>query len=354
MVTAASALFAAPASAADAISDGQWYLKFLDVAAAHRVSQGEGVKVGLIDTGVDPSHPDLKGSVVAGGDFRSGMSGDGLTDGHGHGTAMASLIVGHGQIKGIAPKATVVSLKTSDKLGSSATAIGVAVRWAVDHDIKVISISGGHETDDLVLQQAISRAIAKDVVVVASVGNNANDSRVVYPAAYPGVVAVSGLDKTGKFWTGSVSGEAVQLAAPAERISAADLSGRRSVGDGTSNSAALVAGMVALIRSKYPDMRASEVIRRLTSTATDKGGAGRDAQYGFGVPNLVAALTAPVASSEPGGTVSTPAPVSTSRLAAPGAEFPVGIAVTIGVGCLVLVGLGAVLLWVFARRRRSS
>src|SRR5688572_8201921 len=104
VLTAATALFAAPAAAADPISDGQWYLKYLNVAAAHKVSQGEGVKVGLVDTGVDPNHPDLKGSVLAGGDFRSGQSGDGLTDTDGHGTAMASLIVGHGQIKGIAPK----------------------------------------------------------------------------------------------------------------------------------------------------------------------------------------------------------------------------------------------------------
>ena len=94
------------AGAADPVRDAQWHLDFLHVAEAHGHSQGEGVVVGVVDTGVDASHPDLAGGVLPG--FVVGPPGDSLLDIDGHGTAMAGLIMAHGRALGIAPKAKVL------------------------------------------------------------------------------------------------------------------------------------------------------------------------------------------------------------------------------------------------------
>ncbi|WP_254550581.1 S8 family serine peptidase [Catellatospora tritici] len=343
----------APVQAADGISDGQWYLKYLNIAAAQKISQGEGVRVALIDTGVDPNHPDIKGSVEPGIDVSFlPLSDDGLVDEDGHGTSMASLIIGHGRIQGIAPKAKIVSLRYADSASSSPTAMGTAIKWAIDHDIKVISISAAHQDRDLVLEQAVEKAILHDIVIVAAVGNKPRKSTVEYPAAFPGVVAVSGIGVDGKLWADSVTGPEVLLSAPAEAISTASRNNRRVVTDGTSNSTAIVAGMVALVRAKYPTMPAAEVVRRLTGTATDKGPAGRDSMYGFGVPNLVAALSEPYVNS-PGTTkaAATPSAAVPTWIAAPGADFPVRTVLIGGAGCLVVILAVGLAIMVVRRRR---
>src|SRR5262249_48452583 len=103
---------------ADGIRDQQWHLGFLRVAEAHRYSQGAGVVVAVVDTGVDATHPDLTGSILPGADVRPGASGNGQTDTDGHGTAMAGLIVAHGHgpgnsagVLGLAPQAKVLPVR---------------------------------------------------------------------------------------------------------------------------------------------------------------------------------------------------------------------------------------------------
>lgn len=314
VIAALVVLTSTPAAAADRISDGQWYVKSLDLASAHRITQGDGVKVGVIDAGIDPSHPDISGSVVAGADFSRQGPSDGLADFDGHGTSMASLIVGHGQIRGVAPHATIVSLRVSDGFSDSATAVGEALRWAISHDIRIVSISSGYTEDDLVLRQAVQAAVANDIVIVAAIGNKPQAVRVPYPAAYAGVLAVGGTTPAGTLSPISVTGTQIQLTAPSDGISTAYRDKRRVVTTGTSNSTALVAGAVALIRAKYPNLPAAEVIRRLTSTAIDKGPAGRDDQFGYGIVNVTAALLATEVSmtSSTAGTASTKASVPAS------------------------------------------
>ncbi|WP_186315490.1 S8 family serine peptidase [Catellatospora sichuanensis] len=355
LLAAAAPLAATPASAADRISDGQWYVDFLDLDVAHKVSRGDGVRIALIDTGVDARHPDLKGSVVAGADFSREGPGDGLTDTDGHGTSMASLIAGNGQIRGVAPDATIVSIRASNGTSSSATSIGQAVSWAADHDIPVISISSAHDSDDLVLQQAVQAAVAKDIVVVAGAGNTPRSSRVAYPAAYPGVIAVAGVGKKGEHSATSVTGPELALSAPSDMISTAYRDGQRVVATGTSNATALVAGTAALIRSKYPNLPASEVVRLLTETATDKGTPGRDSEFGYGVVNPVRALAdAKAAKPSSQAQPSDSAAAVPTAIAAPGAEIGAGTLLA-----LVLCGVLAVLavvaaIVVFARSRRHK
>lgn len=115
-----------------------------------------------------------------------------------------------------------------------------------------------------------------------------------YPASEPGVIAVGGVDRRGNHAAVSVTGPEIDVVAPAVDIYSTGINGGYRVGTGTSDATAIVAGAAALIRSKYPDLPAQEVAHRLTATAIDKGLPGRDDEYGYGVIDLVAALTADV------------------------------------------------------------
>ena len=171
------------------------------------------------------------------------------------------------------------------------------IEWAIGHGAKILCIASAEPASPS-LKQAIDRAFAADIVVVAGVGNKPLHSTVQYPAGFPGVIAAAGVDKSGDHADVSVTGPEVVLAAPAVDIVS---TGRRGGSDtgyrrgtGTSDATAIIAGAAALVRSKFSNLSAAEVVHRLTATADDKGPPGRDNEYGFGVINLVKALSADV------------------------------------------------------------
>ncbi|MET8263348.1 S8 family serine peptidase [Micromonospora arida] len=282
---------------AERIRDDQWHLRFLNVSRAQAVSQGEGVIVAVPDTGVDP-HPDLRENLLKGTDTVAGGSGDGQQDPNSHGTSMAGLIAAHGRgtssgALGIAPKSKILPIKaaSADNFGE-ADDLAAAVEYAITNSAQVISISsGGASTPRLV--RAIKSALAANIIVVASVGNSPH-SPTAYPASEEGVIAVGGVDRAGQHAAISVTGPNIDVVAPAVDIYSTSYGGKYSKGTGTSSATAIVAGAAALIRSKYPYLPAREVAHRLTATAVDKGPPGRDDEYGYGVIDLVAALTADV------------------------------------------------------------
>ncbi|MEV6527636.1 type VII secretion-associated serine protease mycosin [Longispora sp. NPDC051575] len=276
---------------ADNVRDKQWHLSALRVAEVHGISQGDGVTVAVIDSGVDATHPDLTGNVLAGTDL-TGAAGDGRTDTHGHGTAMASDIAGHGHdngsgVLGLAPKAKILPVRITT--GATGGDIGSGIRWAVDHGAKIINVSRT-SADLSSVREATEYALAKGAIIVAGTGNESS-TNIGAPAKYPGVIAVSGLDKTGAHWTTSNHGPETVLAAPAVDITSARNGNRYAMADGTSDATALVSATAALIWSKYPQLDANNVIHRLINSADDKGKPGRDDQYGFGAVNPYRALT---------------------------------------------------------------
>ncbi|MEV4137113.1 S8 family serine peptidase [Dactylosporangium sp. NPDC049742] len=343
-VTMATLAWPVPASA-DAIRDRQWHLASLGVLDAHRWSLGEGVLVAVTDTGVDDRRGELAGAVIEGREFGEGASGNGKADTDGHGTAMAGLIAGRGLangggVLGIAPKAIILPVQTiHSEFGGSPTNLAAGIEWAVSQGAKVICVAAvtGEYPE---VRVAIERAIKADVVVVAGVGNTPKSKQVGFPAKLPGVVAVAGTDRDGNHAAISATGPEVVLAAPAVDIVSIGAFGKYVVGEGTSDSTAIVAGVVALVRAKFPGLSAAEVVRRLTATATDRGKPGRDEEFGFGIVDPVAALTASVPSVVPS--------VSSS-----GVGVPAGRAGWSGV-VWVVVGGGVLLLCVglLVRRRR--
>jgi subtilisin family serine protease len=262
--------------------------------------------VAVVDGGVDSTHPELAGQVLPGAGFGSDAARDGGRDDDegGHGTAMAGIIAarddGAGDVVvGVAPAAKILPMST----GAEADTVEVAraVRWAVDHGADVVNLSLGSPGPAFRMEaQAIEYALERDVVVVASAGNAApGDLEINSPANIPGVVAVTGSTQRAGFWSGSVTGPEAAIAAPAPgirspvptRVSADGL----DTGAGTSNSAAVVSGVAALLRARFPDLDAANVVNRLIRTAVDAGPPGRDDHFGFGVVDPVAALTADVA-----------------------------------------------------------
>ncbi len=298
------ALGGAPAASADSIRDEQWEHAFLQIAKAHQITKGEGVTVAVVDTGVDGHHPDLIGTVMPEGYDASDMAfGNGWQDEEGHGTGIASIIAGHGHgpsrgdgVLGIAPGVKILTCKAGDSDDGNVDYAADAIEKAVERGANVINVSLGYRAQGSEkLQQAVKSAIDNDVVVVAAVGNTSKlYSRVAAPANYSGVVAVSAIGRDGKISSDSVTGREVVLAAPGVDIMVADLKKGYAVGTGTSASAAIVSGVAALFRAKYPDLNAASVIQRLITTADDKGTKGRDPEYGYGIVNPLKALTADV------------------------------------------------------------
>ncbi|MGY0003364.1 type VII secretion-associated serine protease mycosin [Micromonospora sp. I033] len=298
-LAASSAAPAEPPPSADdskQVRKDQWHLASLRVEEVQQMSQGEGVVVAVPDTGVDP-HPDLQRNLLPGTDVSA--DGDGRKDEDSHGTSMAGLIAAHGNgngggALGVAPRAKILPIRSKLIDGKGDTEeLAESMEWAVAHQADVISISATAGAS-VRLQRAVKSALEADIVVVASVGNRPEDVRVGYPASEPGVLAVGGVRKDGSHAEISVTGPEVDIVAPAVDIYSTSYGGKYSKGTGTSGATAIVAGAAALIRSKYPNLPAQEVAHRLTATAIDKGPPGRDDEYGYGVIDLVAALTADV------------------------------------------------------------
>ncbi|MFJ4596077.1 MULTISPECIES: S8 family serine peptidase [unclassified Kitasatospora] len=381
---------ATPTASADQIRDKQWALKAFEAETkVWTVNQGEGVIVGVVDSGVNPDHQDLTGQVLAGGDF-SGTNTDGRTDGDGHGTGMASLIAGHGHgaqagVMGLAPKAKILPVKVrtdGENQDVQQNGLAEAIRFAVDHGAKVVNMSvGGTSRFDSSAREAVNYAVSKDVVLVAATGNNGDSlSGVQYPAAFPGVVAVAAVDSTGRVWDRSTPGAETTLAAPGVEIyqATAKSSSSYGVGNGTSDATAYVSATAALIRAKYPELSAGQVINRMIRTATppQDGSAVPGSRYGFGVLAPAKALEAdPGVDGEsrenplvgraesrgaagdgvtepPGGEAVVPA--AGAGGAGGGGWFGVGVAVGVALWGVLVGGVVAVVVWVVRVRRRRG
>lgn len=306
-LTGALLLTSAPTASADYVRDQQWVLDVFRMKDTWAQTQGEGVTVAVVDSGVDGSHPDLSGQVLEGKDYTGG--GNAQEDKLGHGTAMASIIAGHGHgsgnssgMMGLAPKAKILPLRTlqekDDKNLDETWA--PAVRYAVDQGAKVINLSFGDEysrtgSDG---REAIAYAQQHDVVVVAATGNEGGG--VADPAALPGVVAVGAVDEEANLWHMSGTGKEVTLTAPGVEIVTANKTRAKGygLGSGTSDATAYVSATAALVRSKYPDLTAGQVINRLIKSASflgHKGLTAPDEEYGYGIirPNKAVTMDIP-------------------------------------------------------------
>ncbi|MEU1835922.1 type VII secretion-associated serine protease mycosin [Micromonospora chersina] len=301
-----------------------WGLTRLDPSAAWRVTKGQGITVAVIDSGVSPAHPLLRGRVLDGEDFNQLPKRAGQCDLVGHGTLIAGIIAGKegtgAPFTGIAPEARILPVRVlaDNKRAfdeSIPAEIGKAIRWAVDHDADVVNLSLV-TLDDPALRAAVDYALGKGVILVAAAGNRQENQQdqPAYPAAYPGVIAVAGVDENGGHVGSSVAGDYVDIAAPGLNIVGPAPQGagyRAEPQGGTSFATAYVSGAAALVRAAHPDITPKEVAFRLTHTA-DNPPDGHNALVGYGVVNPYRAVTSLLGtrSDPPLGAMPAPAPHS--------------------------------------------
>jgi subtilisin family serine protease len=311
--TDAPAAVRAVAGRADVVpGPGEWWFGSWSVQQkVWPLTQGAGVTVAVLDTGVQASLPDLRGVVLSGADVSAGDGAAGSrsasadTDGDigndGHGTAVAALIAGQGYgtgIAGIAPRARILPVKVGNTGADSVAVAAAGIRLAVRRGARVINMSFGGQVPsprscDPVLASAVGDALEHDVVLIAAAGDSDVLPGPMEPAACPGVLAVAGVGPGGSLWPGSTHEPYVAVAAPGEQITFAGLDGRHSTtATGTSFSSALVAGAAALIRSRYPHMPWYQVDQRLIGTAAATGPRVPSDAYGYGVVNLPEAVNA--------------------------------------------------------------
>ncbi|MFE7616864.1 type VII secretion-associated serine protease mycosin [Streptomyces sp. NPDC057496] len=292
-----------------------WSLQRVLLDELWKQSTGKGVRVAVIDTGVDIKNPQLKDAV----DTRSGRNflkkdlkddngnkiargkENGTSDSVGHGTKVAGIIAareakGTG-FTGLAPDATIIPIQQNDAEGNgTADTLATAIHYAAgDARADIINIS--QDTADAVkpadsLRQAVDAALAKGVVIVASAGNDGLDGNVkeTYPASYPGVLAVAASDRNNERAAFSQSSESVGVAAPGVDMISTVPDGGHCSDNGTSFSAPYAAGVAALIKAKHPDWTGKQIVAQIQQTA-ERSIAGRDRLVGWGVVDPVRALT---------------------------------------------------------------
>ncbi len=317
---------------ADEVRSAEWFLSFLEIDKAHKISTGTGISVALTDSGVN-RHQDFINNLANGGDLTTSSQKSYDNDRIGHGTEMAGLIAGHGHgpaegILGIAPASKIIPIKVSDG-PEIRPRLGAGIDLAITLGAKVINVSSAGSISRE-LEESVEFAIKSDLVIVAGSGNDFRMAQIGYPAALPGVLAVGAVDRNGAYASFSTPGKNLGICAPGTDIVTTGPNSSYNIVNGTSAATAIVSGAAALVRAKFPELSAREVIHRLTATATDIGMPGRDEQCGYGVLNIVKALTADVPpldkNAEPGVTPGTtganPGPGSSSAIASDSSDEP--------------------------------
>ncbi|HSK47505.1 MAG TPA: S8 family peptidase, partial [Coriobacteriia bacterium] len=296
-------------TATDTYYPMQWGLERVGAEAAWDVTRGAStVKVAVIDSGVDAGHPELASQVDTANDYDFVDDDAVANDANGHGTHVAGIIAAETDnatgVAGLANESTLLPVRVLDAAGNGDTpAIVNGIRWAADHGARVINMSLAGGDFSQAEYDAVQYARGKNVVVVAAAGNNA-DWPVSYPARYPGVIAVGSIDNADALSYFSNIGAQIDLVAPGEDIlstyplaltSTAFGQNGYEMKSGTSMAAPHVAAAAALVAAKNTSWTPDQIEGTLKTTADDKGPAGRDSAFGWGVvrPDQALAAVAP-------------------------------------------------------------
>jgi thermitase len=250
----------------------------------------------VLDTGVDPTHPDIKDNLIEGWNFVD--KNNDTTDLDGHGTMVASIIAAVANnsigIVGVAPGVNIRPLKVLTSEGGNWVDLDLAILYAVNHGAKIITMSLGGQYSLLgaATELAINYAYQQGCILIAAAGND-NTSQPFYPAAYDKVIAVSAINQSDQKASFSNFGSYIDLCAPGVSILSTLINGTYAYGSGTSFAAPFVAGVAALLLSKHPNLTPQEVAETLYNQAEDLGESGWDEYYGWGLVNAYLTVTQP-------------------------------------------------------------
>ncbi|MFC9283643.1 S8 family serine peptidase [Streptomyces collinus] len=265
----------APGAAAQDVHSKQWYLNAMGADEIWKYSTGKGVKVAVVDSGVNASTPSLKGQVLV-NEVPKSVAFEATEDHDGHGTAMAEIIAGTGAgggVKGLAPGVKIipyhVQYSSEAKYNKKAADTAEVIRAIADSDAKIINMSFGGPYPSSAEEAAVKYAASKGKLMFASIGNSGKKGKGEYPATYPYVIGVSAIDKSGTAAKFSTKSNYVDFAAPGVHIPGW-CDGKFTQycdTDGTSPATALASASAALVWSVHPDWTANQVLRTLIDTA---------------------------------------------------------------------------------------
>ena len=269
---------------------------------AHKLAHGTGIRVAVINSGIDTKHRELAGSIVDSFDALASSEGP-----HVHGTGIAGAIAAHARLMGSAPAAELVAIRafsgTANGAQSNSWVILKALDYAARRNARIINMSFAGPKDPLV-ERGINAEAARGIVMVAAAGNAGAKSPPLYPAANPNVIAVSATDAQDHLFQASNRGSHIAVAAPGADVFLPAPDEKYQMTSGTSFAAAYVSGVAALMLERNPALRPDELRAVMIRTARDLGSPGRDDLFGAGEADAYAAVEAvsvppPVASSAP-------------------------------------------------------
>lgn len=266
-----------------------WGISKIEAPSAWKHSLGQGIKVGIIDTGIDLEHPDLKDNIKEAHSVVDGTSAD---DDNGHGTHVAGIIAALDNdigVVGVAPKAEIYSVKAFDSRGRGRVSdIIDALNWCVKKKVHVVNMSFGFSANSRALERAIRAAHRHNIIMVAAAGNSGGRDSVLYPAKYSQVIAVSASDRQDKAANFSSRGPEVNIIAPGVNIASTYLEQDYKNLSGTSMACPHVAGACALLMA-ISGAKAENVKKVILSTAKDIGLP--EETQGVGLVNVSAAVS---------------------------------------------------------------
>lgn len=269
-----------------------WGFTEIEAAKTHKLGfTGKGVKIGIVDSGIDKTHPDLK---IAGGVSFVGAPTN-YRDTNGHGTHVAGIIGArdndYGMI-GVAPDAELYAIKVIDDYGfGNNSDVVQGIEWAIKNKLDIINLSITTPQKSTIMELALNNAYEKGIIIVAAAGNNLKEFiepvDVLYPARFPTVIAVGAVDKKHKKTKFSYYGKSLEFVAPGEAIFSTYLPNssneRYARSDGTSMAAPFVTGVAALYKEAYPLLNNQQIRTLMQTNVIDLGAPGKDAQFGYGL-----------------------------------------------------------------------
>jgi Subtilase family len=253
---------------------------------------GKNILIGVIDTAIDPDHPDLKGAVV---EIFDALPGQPISNRR-HGTAVAGLIAGRSMIRGIAPKAGLLIARAfdeskgkSNKASATSYQLLEALDWTISKGARIVNMSFTGPRNNL-MSKALAAAARKNVLLIAAAGNNGPEAPAAYPAAEQSVLAVTATDIDNRIYAEANVGKYVFVAAPGVDVLAAAPDKGIDLVSGTSFAAPFLSGLAALMLEQNSDLTPRQFAKRLEQTSRDLGQPGRDDVFGVGLADLGKAL----------------------------------------------------------------
>jgi len=275
----------------------QYALQKLRLPEAHGLAHGAGIKIAVIDSGIDLQHPELAGAVTETFDALGSKEGP-----HPHGTAVAGVIAAHGRLMGSAPAARILAIRAFGAAANGAEGSSFAVLRGLDYAAgqraQIVNMSFAGPKDALI-GRAIAALAAKGTILVAAGGNAGPKSPPLYPAAYAPVIAVSATDAQDKLLAASNRGDYIAISAPGADIFAPAPGNKYQLSSGTSLSAAFISGIAGLMLERNAALTAEELRAILQRTARDLGAPGRDALFGAGEADAFSAVSEVTAPAGP-------------------------------------------------------